>query len=643
YTANPNFAVDKELVTTATSLLGYTPKIMISSWSPPAGIKGNNSVNGTDQNPVTSAPYPTLKNVNGGFVYTSFADWWKQSVLLYQQNGIYPDYISLQNEPNWNPGYEGCLFNATESANIAGFPQALSALRTSINTIGTNRPKILGPEVFGIGSDAFQNYVNNFLNVNDADALCYHQYTGGNPQSPDSFNSNLAAVGVTSASKGKQVFMSEYIGVTPSQDGKDTLSNTLNLAWLIHNNLTQANASAYIIWDLIWGGKSADIIGVENPWTPGSWSTPNGYLVQQQYYALKQYTKFVRSGWLRVDAGNNSTNFRTSSYRSIDGDSMAVVILNVGNSVGKMGLNLGNFIASSGLIYQTNGTNLQCSNTGIYMPGSVLTLPARSITTLTLNRNKNPLVSITSSGNNSTYISPSSIPLAVSATDSDGSLVSLKYYDNGTLLTTLTTAGFSFNWTNAALGIHTLTAVAMDNSGGTATSNPVFVRVNAPCVVPSTVSGFTGVTTICGSGNLVISAIPVASASGYIWTTTGVSIVSGQNTAALTVNVLTVGGTISVRPYNSCGTATGTSISINQFPNVAPGVTIASSATIICSGTGITFTATGLNGGTSPSFAWFRNNISIGTGTTINITPSNGDQITARMTAGGTFPTCLAS
>ncbi|MBY0424808.1 MAG: T9SS type A sorting domain-containing protein, partial [Cytophagales bacterium] len=72
-------------------------------------------------------------------------------------------------------------------------------------------------------------------------------------------------------------------------------------------------------------------------------------------------------------------------------------------------------------------------------------------------------------------------------------------------------------------------------------------------------------------------------------------------------------------------------------------VTISSSATSVCSGTGVTFTATGLNGGSAPTYTWFRNNISQSTGTTFNYIPANGDVVRAVLNSGGTFPTCLAS
>jgi regulation of enolase protein 1 (concanavalin A-like superfamily) len=63
-------------------------------------------------------------------------------------------------------------------------------------------------------------------------------------------------------------------------------------------------------------------------------------------------------------------------------------------------------------------------------------------------------------------------PLAVTATaaDSDGSVVSVAFYSNGTLLGTDTTAPFQVTFSTSLLGIYTLKAVAKDNSGAPTSS-----------------------------------------------------------------------------------------------------------------------------------------------------------------------------
>ncbi len=77
-------------------------------------------------------------------------------------------------------------------------------------------------------------------------------------------------------------------------------------------------------------------------------------------------------------------------------------------------------------------------------------------------------------------------------------------------------------------------------------------------------------------------------------------------------------------------------------PLTTPAVTISASAVAICKNIPVTFTATPVNGGTSPVYAWKKNNVPVGSNNNIytdNI-PSNGDVITCTLTSN---ETCLTA
>jgi subtilisin len=90
-----------------------------------------------------------------------------------------------------------------------------------------------------------------------------------------------------------------------------------------------------------------------------------------------------------------------------------------------------------------------------------------------------PTVSLTAPLNNSTYTAPASITLTSTATDSDGTIIKVEFYSGATLLSTSTSAPYSFNWVNVAAGTYTLTAKAYDNAGAATVSAPITVTVNA--------------------------------------------------------------------------------------------------------------------------------------------------------------------
>ncbi len=109
-----------------------------------------------------------------------------------------------------------------------------------------------------------------------------------------------------------------------------------------------------------------------------------------------------------------------------------------------------------------------------------------AVTTLTVAANTAPTVTITAPVNNASYTAPVSLPLTATATDSDGTLLSVKFYDGTTLLGTGTQQGTSstyiYNWNDVPMGSYTLTAVATDNNNASTVSGIVQVTVTAHVV-----------------------------------------------------------------------------------------------------------------------------------------------------------------
>lgn len=68
-------------------------------------------------------------------------------------------------------------------------------------------------------------------------------------------------------------------------------------------------------------------------------------------------------------------------------------------------------------------------------------------------------------------------PLAVTTSDPDGSVASVEYFAGNTSLGEVRQSPFTFVWSNAPAGVHTLTARATDDSGAWTTSDPRPIRV----------------------------------------------------------------------------------------------------------------------------------------------------------------------
>ncbi|MDB5257891.1 MAG: glycoside hydrolase family 18 [Chitinophagaceae bacterium] len=102
--------------------------------------------------------------------------------------------------------------------------------------------------------------------------------------------------------------------------------------------------------------------------------------------------------------------------------------------------------------------------------------------------NQPPVVSISSPANNASFTTPASITITANASDVDGTVSKVDFYNGTTLLGSDATSPYSFSWTNVAVGTYSITVKATDNSAAVTTSAAVSVTISAATNVPPTVS-----------------------------------------------------------------------------------------------------------------------------------------------------------
>jgi uncharacterized protein (DUF1800 family) len=90
--------------------------------------------------------------------------------------------------------------------------------------------------------------------------------------------------------------------------------------------------------------------------------------------------------------------------------------------------------------------------------------------------NQPPKVTLASSA--TTVTAPATVTLTAAATDSDGSVASVAFYNGATLLGMSTSAPYTYAFAVNAAGTYALTAVATDDMGATATSNIIVVTAS---------------------------------------------------------------------------------------------------------------------------------------------------------------------
>ena len=99
-----------------------------------------------------------------------------------------------------------------------------------------------------------------------------------------------------------------------------------------------------------------------------------------------------------------------------------------------------------------------------------------------------PVISVTSPATGTGYVEGATVAITASASDLDGTITLVEFYDGTTKIGEDATAPYTFDWANAPIGTHSITAVATDNGGGQTTSAVVTVTVSQLMVCTETSS-----------------------------------------------------------------------------------------------------------------------------------------------------------
>jgi hypothetical protein len=146
------------------------------------------------------------------------------------------------------------------------------------------------------------------------------------------------------------------------------------------------------------------------------------------------------------------------------------------------------FTAGAGTLTASVPANMNTAVPGVYMlfivdsagvpsVARMLTVDAAAAPPPPPPPNQAPSVSLTSPANGASLTSPAKISLAATASDTDGTVVRVEFFNAATKLGEDTTAPYTSQWNVGAAGTYTLTARATDNSGAVTTSSPVTITV----------------------------------------------------------------------------------------------------------------------------------------------------------------------
>jgi O-glycosyl hydrolase len=324
---NPNSGSFSKELATAKIAKSHGAIIFASPWSPPSSMKTNNNQVGG-----------SLKTAS----YGAYAAHLKSFCDYMSTNGVPLYAISVQNEPDITVTYESCDWTSA---------QMIDFLNNHRDAIGTT--KVIAPESFQFRKPFSDAILNDAKAVTKVDIIGAHIYGGGLTDYP------------LARQKGKEVWMTEHY--TTSDRSANLWPDALEVGKEMHDCMV-ANYNAYVWWYIRRSYGPID----------------DNSSVTKRGYVMGQFSKFVRPGFVRVDAtAAPVSNVNVSAFKS--DTSLVVVIVNKNTSAKSQQITIKSGAVSSFSQYTTSSSKNISSDGTVAVSGGTCTvsLDAQSITTLT--------------------------------------------------------------------------------------------------------------------------------------------------------------------------------------------------------------------------------------------------------------------
>jgi hypothetical protein len=290
-----------------------------------------------------------------------------------------------------------------------------------------------------------------------------------------------------------------------------------------------------------------------------------------------------------------------------------------------------------------NGNVVTCVMTSIASCGTGSPATSNAVT-MTVNPNLPVSVSISASPAG-TICSGTNVTFTATPTNG-GTTPSYQWKVNGVNTGANSPTFSSTTLANGNVVTCVLTSSATCTTGSPATSNAITMTVTASAPVSVSVSASPS-TTICAGTTVTFTATPTngGGAPVYQWKRNGVNVgissTTYSNSALANGDVITcVLTSNAVCASGSPATSAGVTMTVN--PNLPVSVSIAASpAGSVCAGSSVAFTATPVNGGTTPAYQWKVNGVNAGSSsaTYTSSTLNNGDIVTCILTSNATCAT----
>jgi O-glycosyl hydrolase len=279
---------------------------ILTSWSPPAWMKRNLSLDHREQAVV----WENTDNILEPYFYEEFAESMAALVRAFKEEaGIDLKAIGLQNEPFFNEPYSSAILSGPRFAELIEVLGNRFA-REGIDHVGFFMPE----QVFGSqwGSYSNEGYLNSLRQNPVADSytnyFAVHGYDGTGIVAGFPSYSNWTSL----HNLAQQGDYPKELWMTETHIGYEGWNSAMQLAGAIHGSLWAGNISLWTNWSF------GDMQLTNN--------VPNS-----SFYTSMNYFKYIRPGAVRVESSFDHPDILATAFENLDGR-FAVVLINKGNA-----------------------------------------------------------------------------------------------------------------------------------------------------------------------------------------------------------------------------------------------------------------------------------------------------------------------
>jgi glucuronoarabinoxylan endo-1,4-beta-xylanase len=314
-------------------------RFVSTAWSAPAWMKDNGSVIGGSLSPSH---------------YQDFADYLAAYIRGYKSRfGLDIYAVSIANEPANNAQYSSSLWSGPQFRDFIKTSLAPTFERERLST------KVMMAEDETWSEELVLDTLADAEAAKRVDIVAAHAYLG-----------RIQAF-ARAAACGKPVWQSE---VANWLDNDPTMDDGIKWAREVHAFMVDAKASAFLYWWFVSRRNNGGALVILD--SPGATT----YILNKRLFALGNFARFVRPGYVRIDCtANPAPGVFVSAYKEASSGTFVLVAINAGQEPLTIDLLPKGFRATMLKPYVTDATRNLAGEEAIGL--KAMPLAARSVTT----------------------------------------------------------------------------------------------------------------------------------------------------------------------------------------------------------------------------------------------------------------------